>query len=372
VKPELAYANGQWAALCKLAGFPEPTDPTVQNSAVLGENAPKPMSRSAKNNLSAPQNPYDVSQLFSVHEQAKTRMEPRRKLSAETLCTTCRKDRHYGTCKSPVLIKKTAEAKLSDFNPGMYGGDPRMGNDPSTSPHYHAATTADSSLARAPDTQPADVQANTGFASLFLHGGIRNSSDEPGRMYGGLNKTAGIPKGLVAAVDDLTNKARKALIERSMLRTNTPWFRALSTIESRARDKVSPLQQRLNAHEIGRSLSQQMAMARADGLANTEIGDFPDLGNASVNRMRARGKLGADFFTNLPGAATHSRWEDRGPGLTPNIYEERLQVKSPPVGWGDEASQRINRGFDQIDEAVDSTCIEDTAKGPAQGPAVSV
>jgi hypothetical protein len=264
MKPELAYANGQMAALVKLAGFPAPTDPTVQNSAVLGENKPKPMSQGAKDNLSAPQNPYDVSQLFSVHEQAKTRMEPRRKLSAESICTSCRKDRHYGTCKSPIAIKR------ADFNPGMYGGDPRMGNDPSTSPHYHAATTADSSLARARDTQPADVQANTAFADLFRHQGIRNSSDEPGRMYGGLNKQ------------------------------------------------------------------------------------------------------GADFFTDLPGAATHSVYENRGPGLTPNLYEERLQLKSPPLGWADEASQRINRSFDQIDGATDSTCIEDTGKGPETGPAVSV
>ncbi len=77
----------------------------------------------------------------------------------------------------------------------------------------------------------------------------------------------------------------------------------------------------------------------------------------------------ADFFTNMPGAATHSMHEQRGTPINP--YEERLTRMSPPVGWGDEGPQRIERAFDQIDCAADSTGIEDASKGqPSGGPAV--
>jgi hypothetical protein len=69
----------------------------------------------------------------------------------------------------------------------------------------------------------------------------------------------------------------------------------------------------------------------------------------------------------LPGSEGHSSSERRGPAVNP--YEERLTVKSPPVGWGDEGIQRIRRAFDQIDGAADATAIEGNSQ-PADGPSV--
>ena len=66
------------------------------------------------------------------------------------------------------------------------------------------------------------------------------------------------------------------------------------------------------------------------------------------------------------GTALHSMNEHRGPSINP--YEERPTVLAPPVGFGDSGNQRIERAFDQIDGAVDSTCIEGSSQ-PADGPA---
>lgn len=262
---ELAYADGQLAAFARLKlAWPAATDPTVQNSATLQRQPSKDLSPVAKQTLQPPTTPFAVSQLFDVHEQGKTRTEPTRKLSAEALCTSCRRAKHYGSCARPVKIKR------ADFNMGLTGDDPSTGDNPSTSPHYHSATSADSALARARDGRPADEQAASAFADLFRHQGIRNSADEPGRMTSGLNKVA--------------------------------------------------------------------------------------------RRYR---KL-ADFM--LPGTDGHSMHEQRGPSVNP--YEERLTVKSPPVGWGDEGPQRVRRAFDQIDGAADASSIGGGFGEPSGGPAV--
>jgi hypothetical protein len=282
---EIAFADGQLAALHKL-GWAAPSDPTVAGSAVLrAKSSPTEIPQTAQANLAPPTTPQSLSQIFDAHQQGSTRTEPKRKLSAE-LCTTCRRAKHYGSCDAPKRIPE----KAADFNAGLLGSDPSQGDNPSTSPHYHAATTADSSLARARDGRPADEQAASLFADLFRHEGIRNSADEPGQMTGGLNKVAEI----------------------------------LNIAKLRAR--------------------------RA----------------ALLEKMFAISKLG-DW--QMWGTDGHSSWEQRGPGGTPNPYEERLTVKSPPVGFGDEGPQRIRRAFDQIDGAVDSTNIEDASKGqPSGGP----
>lgn len=240
---EQAFAEGQLSAwrAHKLA-WPAATHPVVQRSAVLKSQpppAPVPIPPPAST-------PAVVSETFDRHEQGETRMEPRRKLSLHEggLCTTCREPKHYGPCKRPIPIKQ------SDFNLGLTA-DKAPDDGPSTSPHYHSATSADSALARARDGRPADEQAASTFADLFRHLGVTSVADEPGRMYGGLNK---------------------------------------------------------------------------------------------VSRFL------------LPGGETHSLYERRGP--SPNPYEERLMVKSPPVAWGDEGRQRVSRAFDGIDAAVDSTCVE--------------
>lgn len=260
---EKAYLSGQSAALQTLKlGWPAATHPTVRDSALLQTKSVPDLTPQAKQNLEPPTTSLALSQQFNTNELEKTRLEPRRKLSAD-LCTSCRKLKHYGTCRNPKTIKK------ADFNIGMYGGDPSQGNNPSTSPHYHAATSSVSSLARSPDGRPADEQAASMFADLYRHQGIRNSADEPGRMYGGLNKVSNtLPKKI------------------------------------------------------------------------------------------------ANFL--LPGSGGHSMHEQRGPSVNP--YEERLTIKSPPVGWGDEGDQRINRSFDQIDQMADSTCIAGGSGTPQPGP----
>lgn len=270
---ETRYADGQLAALARLKlAFPAATHPVVQQSAVLQSQPTKPMSQQAQQRLEPPTTPFEISQLFSVHEQAHTRSEPMRKLSAANLCTSCRREKHYGTCARPIPIKR------ADFNMGMTGDDPTAGENPSTSPHYHAATTADSSLARARDGRPADEQAATYLADLFRHGGQVNLSDEPGRMTGGLNKVA-----------DAERARRNAILLK---------------------------------------------------------------------------KAGWQLW----GTDGHSTHEQRGP--SPNPYEERLTIKSPPAGWGDEGPQRVRRAFDQIDGAVDTTNIGGGFGEPSGGPAV--
>lgn len=262
----LAYADGQLAALTRYKlGWPSPTNPTVAGSAVLRSREISPhLSQETQQGMAPPTNPQQVAQIFSAHEQGESRSEPHRKLSAEDLCTTCRKPKHYGACRQPRPIP----TKAADFNPGMLGSDPTQGDNPSTSPHYHSATSTDSALARARDGRPADEQAASGFADLFRHQGIRNSADEPGRMTGGLNKVA---------------RPRKL----------------------------------------------------------------------------------ADFM--LPGSEGHSMHEQRGPSVNP--YEERRTVMGPPVGWGDEGEQRIDRMFRDLDNQVDTTNIGGGFGDPQPGPA---
>lgn len=237
---EGAYADGQLAALRrhKLA-WPSATNPIVQQSAVL-KSQPTPPQPPVPTPASTP---AVLSQTFDRHEQGETRMEPRRKLSSD-VCGTCRKSKHYGSCKHPIPIKR------ADFNLGMTA-DNAPNESPSTSPHYSSATSADSALARARDGRPADEQASSAFADLFRHLGVTSIANEPTQMTSALDKVSGLIQ---------------------------------------------------------------------------------------------------------PNMEAHSLYEKRGPSVNP--YEERVMVKSPPVAWGDEGSQRIDRAFDGIDAAADSTCIE--------------
>jgi hypothetical protein len=357
---ELAYAEGQLSALRmeKLA-WPAPTSPTVQSSNLLtGKKTKLPDAVPAP-----PATPATVSQTWNQQEQAKTRLEPKRKLSAE-LCTSCRKAKHYGSCSAPRAIPE----KVADFNSGMSGDSSRTSIDaPATSPHYHSATSADTSLARARDTQPADVQAGTAFADLFRHLGITSQTDEPGRQYGGLWKVSGIPAGLEAAADSavtrLSNNSRM-LSQFAPNKVSIPAHSAWSMRNNKLHEAVQPLLDRISAHAQGQALSRYIA----NPALNTSSRSMEDMLQLAIDaRQRARGKLGG---WQLWGTGGHSMWEDRGPGSTPNPYEERLTIKSPPVGWADEGEQRVKRTFDQIDGAVDTANIENTV--PDSGPAVGL
>jgi hypothetical protein len=364
---EAAYANGQLAALQRYKlGWPAPTDATVAGSAVLRERAPTSTSPNAQANLTPPTTPQSMSQIFDAHEQGKTRTEPRRKLSAEDLCTSCRRVKHYGPCDQPRKIPM----KAADFNIGMRGDDPSVGDNPSTSPHYHAATTADSSLGRARDAQPADVQAQTAFADLFRHLGISNAADEPGRMSGGLNKVAitlmelglGTSAAVPAAVAGVHDRSAKSALGAGLggLAGGALGGIAGITLDELGLRGAAPL-----GYLGGTALG---------ALAGRHVAKHANVDTEHARRHALLFKmygvdLGKRAGWQMWGTDGHSMHEQRGPSVNP--YEERLTIKSPPLGWGDEGPQRIERAFDQIDGAVDSTGIEDASKGaPQGGPAV--
>lgn len=346
---ELSFADGQLAALAryKLA-WPTPTHPVVQDSALLRARETPMTPPAAQEALAPPATPLDVTQAFNAHEQVKTRLEPRRKLSAEGLCTTCRRERHYGPCHAPKKIP----TKAADFNLGMTGDDPSNGDNPSTSPHYHSATS-DSALARARDGRPADEQAATGFADLFRHLGITSVADEPGRMYGGLNKVA--------------LWTPQTLIEKLLL--GSLGRGALAAGLDRATDHNSGVGGGLGAG-IGTLAGGLAGIATGAAFRSRSPGLDALVGGMLGGSIGHRaGRYTEDKLSSfmLTGGESHSMHERRGP--SPNPYEERLTLKSPPVGWGDEGPQRTRRAFDQIDGAVDTTNIGGGFGDPQPGPA---
>lgn len=182
---ETSYAAGQLAALAryKLA-WPSATHPVVRGSPLLRATT-QPASPVGEGAATPRMTPQTLARQFDDVEQGETRIEPLRKLSAQ-LCTSCRKERHYGPCRRPVTIPP----KQATFNMGMTGdaAEPRGG--PPTSPHYSSATTSTSALARAQEGRPADEQARTGFAALFRPGLGDRMADEPGIMAGALDKVS--------------------------------------------------------------------------------------------------------------------------------------------------------------------------------------
>lgn len=414
---EAAYASGQLVGLMlEKRAWPAVTDPTVQSSNLLQATKTKAPPAAPP----PPVTPETVGTTFGMQEQAKTRLEPRRKLSeldslkaltesmyathgpqgvmntiganpglrgqmlghvktlagaasprpqqgmfsglmhtqslplraavsgkiGAEICTTCRKAKHYGSCTAPRPIPE----KIANFNPGLTAASSEAGMDTgATSPHYHSATQADSSLARARDSQPADVQAGTAFADLYRHLGITSQTDEPGRMYGGLHKvsmpitpagmllSAGVPAGVAALSGGDAGTIAGAGLG--------------GLAGGLAGSGASPQSGTLT----------QLMMAYPAWAGGSALGGA--LGGYAGSKLSG---------WQLWGTGGHSRWEDRGPGSTPNPYEERLTVKGPPVGWGDEGEQRVRRTFDGIDQgsAVDSSSIENVTPDP--GPAVGL
>lgn len=105
------------------------------------------------------------------------------------------------------------------------------------------------------------------------------------------------------------------------------------------------------------SADSSLARARdgrpADEQASSAFADlFRHLGVSSVADEPAQMTAGLDKVSGL----IQSGSEKRGPSVNP--YEERAAVKTPPVAWGDEGSQRVDRAFNGVDNVADSTCIE--------------
>ena len=279
------------------------------------------------------------------------------------MCTSCRKTKHYGPCNAPRPIP----TKAADFNMGMTGDSPLQGDNPSTSPHYHSATTADSSLARARDGRPADEQAASAFADFYrAHGGgINGMADEPGRMTGGLHKVALSPLTTGALLGAGVGALRAQ-----------PGRRMHDALGGAALGGIG-------GHILGSGKFPNLTSAVMDpgGEVASQASDHATqalfhYASYDPDRERRRALLFKMYGVDLSkranwqmwGTDGHSTHEQRG-GVNP--YEEHKTTMGPPVGWGDEGSQRIERAFDQIDGAVDSTSIEDASKGaPSGGPAV--
>lgn len=183
---ESSYAAGQLAALMRFKiAWPAATHPVVRESPLLRAtpaSAPPVGGDASKPRMT----PQTLARQFDDVEQGETRVEPLRKLSAQNLCTTCRKEKHYGPCKRPIAIP----VKGAGFNMGMTADDPSVDDGPSTSPHYTSATSSVSALTRAQEGQPADTQARTGFAALTRSGLGNLMSDEPGQMTAALDKVS--------------------------------------------------------------------------------------------------------------------------------------------------------------------------------------
>ncbi len=111
----------------------------------------------------------------------------------------------------------------------------------------------------------------------------------------------------------------------------------------------------------GRPAVEQAATGFADLYRHLGIDSAPD---QPTNITGGLNKTAVEPSTNV-----HTPTENRGP--TSNVYDQvRIPGKAPVVGWGDEGNQRIERAFSQVDNTVDSTCIEGGWGGPAEGPAV--
>lgn len=105
----------------------------------------------------------------------------------------------------------------------------------------------------------------------------------------------------------------------------------------------------------GRPADEQAATGFADLYRHLGITSLAD---QAVNTTGALSKVSFSLQS--------SPFEQRGPSVNP--YEERLQVKSPPVAQGYVGRQSIDHAFGQIDNVADSTCID--GGGPGTGPAV--
>jgi len=117
------------------------------------------------------------------------------------------------------------------------------------------------------------------------------------------------------------------------------------------------------------SLARAPSARPADEQAATGFADlFRHMGiTAPADEWsNASGALNKTAYPLTAGTEGHSMWERRGPSVNP--YEEQRTKLTPPVGWGDEGSQRIDRAFDQMDQTPDSSVVEGNSQ-PDSGPA---
>lgn len=122
---EIAYADGQWTALCKLglaqpslasAGISEPMKGLGQAAAKSAVKPPGPVS-------APPTTPAALQKTQATQLQNQSFNAPVQKLSAD-LCTSCRKEKHYGPCLKPYKSRPAGDPiKRATFNPNMNGSE---------------------------------------------------------------------------------------------------------------------------------------------------------------------------------------------------------------------------------------------------------
>ena len=109
--------------------------------------------------------------------------------TAEDICTSCRKPKHYGPCAKPTRTPPEGTPhKAADFNPGLRGGGDEQSNSPSMSPNYASSTVADSGPARARPGNPED-QVRSTHQDFFRPSFQNQAANEWGNAYGALVKT---------------------------------------------------------------------------------------------------------------------------------------------------------------------------------------
>ena len=171
-----AYEHGYKTGLVRfklaLGGKSAPpakaTSPIVRNSTLTrSQTPPNPAdgmhSAETATNLATPATPQTIGDASAHAARASANAGPTQnlipKIGASEICTTCRREKHYGPCAKPertkghgVPITFEQALKNAGFNAGLTGDDPSYattGEDaPAMSPNYHAATTGDSSLAQ--------------------------------------------------------------------------------------------------------------------------------------------------------------------------------------------------------------------------------
>jgi len=337
---ECAYADGQLAALQrhKLA-WPSTTNPIVQQSAVLkSQPTPPPVPVPAPAST-----PAVLSQTFDRHEQGETRMEPRRKLSA-----------------LPPVLAGALVGAIPGAIAGATTGDPdhRLRGALSGAA---AGGLSGAALGHLGHTAGMDQRA-MGVSSAAQHPEWAGAAYQNFFPLDGNGVSRSHPnwpsfRDHVAKLGaDLCGTCRKPK-HYGPCKHPVPIKRANFNLGMTADDAQEGGPATSPHYSSATSADSSLARARdgrpADEQASSVFADLiRHLGISSIADEPTQMTSGLDKISGL----VQSGSEKRGPSVNP--YEERAAVKTPPVGWGDEGSQRIDRAFNAVDNAADSTCVE--------------
>jgi hypothetical protein len=422
---EIAYADGQMAALTRYKlGWPAPTNPTVANSAVLRAKASPSMALEAKPSMEPPASPASLAQNFSVNEQAETRMEPRRKLSAN-LCTSCRKLKHYGSCTRPVPIPEKVAVVVPAVKQYRRALTMMQGG------HDWHGSTNTVGVAQSGTIHPAEERAVYGHGAYFSRGKPQPEfffprPDRPGQSGGFATPSTNVTAqgGHVAPGTEHFKTPFSIAPEGYNLQhrdTAIASPKRMAKMQPAIRSQrlrqigMKPFREAVSTHwgeQTGQEAMQNLGFGKHSDFNPGMLGSDPVQGNgpatspnyqsATSSSALARAPEGrpareqaatsfADLFrhqgiNSMPDQSTQTSGalakvssdahklaafmfpfkqgatEQRGPTVNP--YVERPPGPVPVVGNNDTGTGRAWKSFDNV---VDSTCID--GNGPSGGPA---